>query len=65
VINATLRLPAAIGAHVAVRAPIAAINGGGLRREAGGYANGRYDAAGAAVRIGITGGVANVILAGR
>jgi hypothetical protein len=65
VINTTLRLPDAIGAHVAVRAPIATINGGGLRREVGGYANGLYAPAGANVRVGIKGGVANVILAGR
>lgn len=65
VINATLRLPTTLGAHVAVRAPIATVNGGGLRRHDGGYVNGAYGTMGAPLRMRITGGVANVILAGR
>jgi hypothetical protein len=65
VINTTLRLPATLGAHVAVRAPIATVNGGGLQRHEGGYVNGTFGATGTPLRVRITGGVANVILAGR
>lgn len=65
VINATLRLPATVGARVGVRVPLTTINGGGLRRIDGDYVNGAYDAAAGAARVRIEGGVANLILAGR
>lgn len=62
VINATIRLPTATGAQVAVRAPVATVDAPGLRRAGHTYSNDAYATADGAVRVTISGGVASIKL---
>lgn len=62
VINATIRLPTATGAQVAVRAPVATIDAPGLRRAGHTYSNDAHTTADEAVRVTISGGVASIKL---
>jgi len=62
VVNATIQLPAAVGAKVAVKAPIATINAPGLRRIGGAYTNAAYEPNTPAVAVTIGGGVTTIAL---
>ena len=62
VVNATIALPAALGAKVALEAPIATVNAPGLRRVGGAYTNAAYEPNAPAVAVTISGGVATIAL---
>jgi hypothetical protein len=63
VVNATIVLPAALGAKATMKAPVATVNAPGLRRVGGAYTNAAYDPNAPAVTVTISGGVATVALA--
>lgn len=63
VVNATIALPAALGARIAVKAPIATVNAPGLQRAGGAYTNAAYEPHTPALTVTISGGVATIALA--
>ncbi len=62
VVNATIALPSALSARVAVNAPIATINAPGLRRAGNAYTNAAYEPNTPTVAVTISGGVATIAL---
>lgn len=62
VVNATIVLPAALGAKVAVKAPIATVNAPDVRRVGSAYTNAVYEPNTPVVAVTISGGVATIAL---